>query len=266
MTEFAKSRTLNIKGHSIGGDSFTVIAGPCTVENYVDLKEIVLNLQKLGIWFFRGGAFKMRTSPHSFQGMGEKGLDIIKRVAQETGSVSVSEIVSTEHVDKMVNYIDVLQVGTRNMHNYPLLQKLGKTNCPVILKRGMCSTYDEWLLSAEHIKINGNENIILCERGIRTFDNKYTRNSLDISAVPVIRALADYPVIIDPSHSGGRRELVAPLSWAAAAAGADGIILETHFNPDETVCDSRQTVNLKQLKEIYEKLPALAGIWKKTLE
>lgn len=266
MIEYIRSKEIEIKGRIIGGKHFTVIAGPCTVENFEELKAIVTELQTLGIWFFRGGAYKMRTSPHSFQGMGEEGLKILHQVAVETGSISVSEIVSPEHVEIMSQYIDVLQVGTRNMHNYPLLSKLGKIHNPIILKRGMSSTYDEWLLAAEHIKQAGNDNIILCERGIRTFDSTHTRNSLDISAIPVIRTMSSYPVIIDPSHSGGRRELVTPLSWAAAAAGADGLLMETHYNPDGTICDSKQTVDLEQIKRIIAKIPQLAALWHKTVE
>ncbi|MCF7918505.1 MAG: 3-deoxy-7-phosphoheptulonate synthase [Candidatus Cloacimonetes bacterium] len=265
MCEFKKSRVISIGEHKIGGDNFTVIAGPCTIENYQDLKTIALQLKKLGIAFFRGGAFKMRTSPHSFPGLGKEGLEIIKKVADETGMLSVSEIISPEDVELLTEYVDIIQVGTRSMHNYPLLSKLGKVKNPIILKRGMSSTYEEWLLAAEHISSGGNENIILCERGIRTFDYTYTRNSLDISAVPVMKQLTDYPIIIDPSHSGGRRDLVRPLAWAGAAAGADGLLLETHFCPDETVCDSQQTVDLQELELILAQLPQLAALWNKKI-
>jgi len=265
MRETKRSRVIKLGEQEIGGDNFTVIAGPCTIENYEDLKLIALRLKQMGINLFRGGAFKMRTSPHSFQGMGRKGLDVIKRVSEETGMLSVSEIVSPEDVEMMKDHVDILQVGTRNMHNYPLLRKLGKLINPIILKRGMSSTYEEWLLSAEHIRMGGNENIILCERGIRTFDYTHTRNSLDISAIPVMKQLADYPILIDPSHSGGRRELVKPLSWAAAAAGADGLLLESHFSPDDTVCDSQQTIDLEELQQIMDKLPILAELWNKKL-
>ncbi|MCF7912907.1 MAG: 3-deoxy-7-phosphoheptulonate synthase [Candidatus Cloacimonetes bacterium] len=257
---------INVKGHLIGGDWFTTIAGPCTIENYKDLFQVASYLKKLGIRMFRGGAYKMRTSPHSFQGLGEEGLQIIHRVAEELEMVSVSEVVSVEDVELMAEHIDILQVGTRNMHNYRLLKKLGSIDKPVILKRGMCSTYDEWLLAAEHIKAAGNDRIILCERGIRTFDNNHTRNTLDISAVSTCQQLCPYPVIIDPSHSGGRRSLVRSLSWAAAAAGADGIILETHFQPDTTICDSQQTIDFDELNTIISKLPQLAALWNKKIQ
>jgi 3-deoxy-7-phosphoheptulonate synthase len=187
-------------------------------------------------------------------------------VADKLGIVSVSEVVSEEDVSLMAEHIDILQVGTRNMHNYRLLQRLGSISNPVILKRGMCSTYEEWLMAAEHIKAAGNDRIILCERGIRTFDNKYTRNTLDISAIRTLQNICPYPVIIDPSHSGGRRELVRSLTWAAAAAGADGIILETHFQPDSTVCDSIQTIDFNELQNIIEKIPALAELWHKNIQ
>jgi 3-deoxy-7-phosphoheptulonate synthase len=265
MNEIKRSRIIRIGQQAIGGDNFTVIAGPCAIENYQDMLQIALHLKGMGISIFRGGTYKMRTSPHSFPGLGKGGLEIIRRVADETGMLSVSEIISPEDVELMSEYVDILQVGTRNMHNYPLLSKLGKVANPIILKRGLCSTYDEWLLAAEHIKIGGNENIILCERGIRTFDNTQTRNSLDISAVPVMRQLSDYPILIDPSHSGGRRELVRSLVWAGAAAGADGILLETHFCPDDTICDSQQTVDFEELQQILEKLPVLTALWKKKL-
>jgi len=259
-------KVLDVKGQKIGGDWFTIIAGPCTIENYEDLYRVASFIRKLGVRMFRGGAYKMRTSPYSFQGLGEEGLQIIKKVADELDMISVSEVVSVEDVQKMTEYIDILQVGTRNMHNYRLLKKLGSINKPVILKRGMCSTYEEWLLAAEHIKAAGNDQIILCERGIRTYDSKYSRNTLDISAVSICQQLSPYPVIIDPSHSGGRRDLVKSLSWAAAAAGADGIILETHFQPDETVCDSQQTINFKAFEQIISKLPVLAALWNKKIQ
>ncbi|MDP8219948.1 MAG: 3-deoxy-7-phosphoheptulonate synthase [Candidatus Stygibacter frigidus] len=257
---------IDVKGHKIGGDWFTTIAGPCTIENYEDLYKVASYVKKLGVRMFRGGAYKMRTSPYSFQGLGEEGLQIIKRVADELDMVSVSEVVSVEDVQLMSEYVDIFQVGTRNMHNYRLLNRLGEIDKPVILKRGMSSTYDERLLAAEHIKAAGNDQIILCERGIRTYDSMHSRNTLDISAVSICQQLSPYPVIIDPSHSGGRRELVRSLSWAAAAAGADGIILETHFQPDKTVCDSQQTINFAELEKIIIKLPELAALWNKKIQ
>jgi len=254
-------REIKIRNEVISRENFTFIAGPCTVENYNDLLAIVKHLKKIGIRFFRGGAYKMRTSPHSFQGLGKKGLEYIKRVSDDTGMISVSEIISSEDVNLMSEYIDILQVGTRNMHNYRLLGKLGKIENPIILKRGMSSTFEEWIFAAEHIIRAGNENVILCERGIRTFE-KFTRNTLDISAVPAMKILTDLPIIVDPSHSSGRRDMIKSLSWAAVAAGADGLMIETHFNPDSTVCDSKQTIDFEILEEIMKPLTELSDLWK----
>lgn len=254
--------SIEIKGQKIGCDTFTFIAGPCTIENYDDLLEIALNLKKMGIQFFRGGAYKMRTSPYNFQGLGKKGLEYIKSIADETSLISVSEVVSVEDVELISKYVDILQVGTRNMHNYRLLWKLGKIGNPIILKRGMSSTIEEWLLAAEHIIEAGNPNVILCERGIRTFEN-FTRHTLDISAIPAVKNLSNLPVIVDPSHSSGRREMIKSLSWAAMAAGADGLLVETHFDPDATVCDSKQTIDFEILTEILEKKEQLLDLWGK---
>jgi len=253
---------IKIKDFTISKDNFTVIAGPCTIEDYDELLEITQFLKSIGINFFRGGTYKMRTSPYDFQGLGKKGLEYIKKVSDKTGMVSVSEIVSVEDVDVMKDYVDILQVGTRNMHNYRLLSKLGKVNNPIILKRGMSSTIKEWLFAAEYILHNGNSNVILCERGIRTFEN-YTRNTLDISSIPAIKELTNFPIIVDPSHSSGRRNMIKPLSWAAMAAGADGLLIETHFEPDKTICDSIQTIDYKILKEILKPMDSLISLWGK---
>jgi len=255
---------IKIKDRVISRDNFTIIAGPCTIENYDDLKEIALELKTLGISFLRGGAFKMRTSPYSFQGLGIIGLEYMQQVCQETGLISVSEIVSLEDIDIMVEYIDILQVGTRNMQNYRLLKKLGKTNKPILLKRGMSNTIEEWLFAAEHILAEGNSKVILCERGIRTFETQ-TRNTLDISAIPLIHNLSDLPVIVDPSHSSGRKDLIKPLSLAAAAVGAEGLMIETHFSPTETKCDSEQTITIQKFRELLEPLKQIISIWKKSL-
>ena len=253
-------KEIKIKNEIISRDSFTFIAGPCTVENYEDLLAIVKHLKNLGIKFFRGGAYKMRTSPHSFQGLGKQGLEYIKRVSEETGMISVSEIISVEDVSEMAEYVDIIQVGTRNMQNYRLLERLGKVKNPIILKRGMSSTFQEWLYAAQHIIKAGNENVILCERGIRTFED-FTRNTLDISAVPAMKSLCDLPIIVDPSHSSGRREMIKSLSWAAVAAGADGLMIETHFDPDSTVCDSKQTIDYEILEDIITPLEKLKNLW-----
>jgi len=251
---------INIKGQKIGRGHFTMIAGPCTIENYEDLYSVAVELKKMGIHFFRGGAYKMRTSPYNFQGLGEKGLKYMKKVSDETGMISVSEVVSVEDIETIKDYVDILQVGTRNMYNYRLLLKLGKVKNPIILKRNFSSTIEEWLLAAEHIIEAGNKNVILCERGIRTYET-YTRYTLDISAVPAIKELSNLPIIVDPSHSSGRREMIKSLSWASVAAGADGLLIETHFSPDKTVCDSKQTIDLGILKDIMKGNEKLLGLW-----
>ncbi|KQC08425.1 MAG: hypothetical protein APR54_04670 [Candidatus Cloacimonas sp. SDB] len=254
---------IKIKNQVISRNNFTLIAGPCTIENYDDLLTIVNKLKKLGIKFFRGGAYKMRTSPYKFQGLGQKGLEYMRRVSAETGMISVSEVIAPEDVETVSNNIDILQVGTRNMHNYRLLKRLGEIDNPVILKRGMSSTIEEWLFAAEHIIAAGNSQVILCERGIRTFEN-FTRNTLDISAIPAVRSLSNLPVLIDPSHSSGRRDMIKSLSWAAMAAGADGLMIETHFSPDTTVCDSEQTIDFPMLETIISPLnDIVAKLWNK---
>ena len=253
---------IKIKGKTIGRDTFTMIAGPCTIENYPDLLSVAQHMKQLGIGFLRGGAYKLRTSPYNFQGIGQRGLEYIKRVSDETGLISVSEIVCAEDVSKMSEYVDILQVGTRNMHNYRLLWKLGKVGNPILLKRGMSSTIEEWLLAAEHLIEAGNPNVILCERGIRTFE-EYTRNTLDIAAIPAVKTLSNLPIIVDPSHSSGRREMIKSLSWAAVAGGADGLIIETHFDPDQVICDAKQTIDYQILAEIIEPLDNLKKLWNK---
>ena len=253
---------IKIKGQVIGRDTFSMIAGPCTIENYEDLLIIAQHLKKIGLNFFRGGAYKLRTSPYHFQGLGEQGLKYIKQVSDETGLISVSEIVCSEDVPLMQDYVDIIQVGTRNMHNYRLLWKLGKVKNPILLKRGMSSTIEEWLLAAEHIIEAGNPNVILCERGIRTFE-EYTRNTLDISAIPAVKTLSNLPIIVDPSHSSGRRDMIKSLSWAATAAGADGLIIETHFDPDNVICDAKQTIDYGILEDIIAPLDNLKKLWNK---
>jgi len=253
---------IKVKDREIGRNSCTMIAGPCTIENYEDLLLIAKKLKEMGINFFRGGAYKMRTSPYNFQGLGKTGLEYMKRVSEETGMISVSEVVATEDVETIAEYVDIIQVGTRNMHNYRLLAKLGKVSNPVILKRGMSSTIEEWLFAAEHIIEAGNPNVILCERGIRTFET-FTRNTLDIAAVPAVKLLSNLPVIIDPSHSSGRRDMIKSLSWAALAAGADGLMIETHFSPDATICDSKQTIDFEILEDILKGVEPLKKLWEK---
>lgn len=261
--QIGEPKEISIKDQKIGRNNFAMIAGPCTIENYEDLYAVAISLKKMGVHFFRGGAYKMRTSPYNFQGLGKKGLEYINQVADKTGLISVSEVVSAEDVALMKEYVDILQVGTRNMSNYRLLFKLGKIQNPIILKRGFSNTIEEWLLAAEHIIEAGNKNVILCERGIRTFED-HTRYTLDISAVAAVKQLSNLPIIVDPSHSSGRRSMIKSLSWAATAAGADGLLIETHFSPDETVCDSKQTIDLEILKEIIEGNKKIINLWYRT--
>lgn len=226
------------------GDGFSVIAGPCTVENEEQTIETAFVVKEAGADMLRGGAFKPRTSPYAFQGLGLKGLKILKKAREATGLPVVTEVIDTRDVPLVSEYADVLQIGARNMQNFSLLKEVGKTALPVLLKRGMNSTIEELLNCAEYVLSSGNNKVILCERGIRTFET-YTRNTLDISAVPALKELTHLPVIIDPSHAAGRASLVPALCYAAVAAGADGIIVEVHVNPDEAICDSAQTLSPK---------------------
>ena len=255
-------KEIRIKNQIIGRRNFTIIAGPCTIDNQQDLRKTAEQLRSLGVNFLRGGAYKLRSSPYSYQGLGKEALGYMKDVCDELDMISVSEITSIDDFEMMSKYIDILIVGTRNMQNYRLLSALGETEQPVILKRGMANTIKEWILAAEYISKAGNDNIILCERGIRTFEN-YTRNTLDISAVPIVQKMTPYPVIVDPSHSSGIKELVKPLSWAAAAAGADGLLVECHYLPEKALCDAQQTIDINNLKEIKDKISHIIQLWKK---
>jgi 3-deoxy-7-phosphoheptulonate synthase len=237
---------VHVRGVPIGPDTVTLIAGPCAVETPEQTLTSAQMAQAAGATMLRGGAFKPRTSPYAFQGLGEQGLRILADVRQETGLPIVTEVVSAHEVAMVAEYADMLQIGTRNMQNFALLQAIGETRVPVMLKRGMNSTIQEWLMAAEYIAQRGNLEIVLCERGIRTFETA-TRNTLDVSAVPVVQQLSHLPVIIDPSHSGGRRELVLPLSRAAIVAGADGIIVDVHPQPELALCDGAQALVAKDL-------------------
>ncbi len=249
----------------IGPDTFTLIAGPCAVETAEQTLEAAQMAQAAGATMLRGGAFKPRSSPYAFQGLGEEGLRILADVRAETGLPVVTEVVDVADVELVASYADMLQVGTRNAQNFSLLQAVGEAGKPVMLKRGMSSTIEEWLMAAEYVAQRGNLDIVLCERGIRTFE-KATRNTLDISAVPVAHDLAHLPVVVDPSHSGGRRDLVVPLSRAAIAVGADGIIVDVHPHPDTALCDGPQALvdgdlralasAVRQLTPILHRRPA----------
>src|SRR3984885_5952268 len=250
-----------IHGVPIGPDTFTVIAGPCTVETPEQTLISARMAQAAGASLLRGGAFKPRTSPYAFQGLGEAGLRILADVRAETGLPIVTEVIAPASVDLVSSYADMLQVGTRSMQNFALLQAVGSASKPVLLKRGMNATIEEWLMAAEYIAQRGNLDIVLCERGIRTFE-KATRNTLDISAVPVAQRLSHLPVIVDPSHSGGRRDLVLPLSRAAIAVGADGIIVDVHPHPEAALCDGPQALvesDLRELASVAAHLSPLVG-------
>jgi len=229
------------KGVKVGGKKVVVMAGPCAIENINMLRQIADQVKKAGATALRGGAFKPRTSPYSFQGLGEEGLKILQEVGEEMNLVTISEIMDTRDVELISRYVDVLQIGARNMQNFNLLKEVGMTKKPVLLKRGLASTVKEMLMSAEYILAGGNFNVMLCERGIRTFEDS-TRNTLDISAVPVIKQLSHLPIIVDPSHAAGKWGLVGPLSKAAVAIGADGLIIEVHSSPEDALSDGAQSL------------------------
>ena len=242
----------NFKNEVINENKKIIIAGPCTFGTYEEVYSIAKELKRLGIKYIRGGAYKSRTSPYSFQGMQEEGIEMLIRLKKELDIKIVTELMTVEQVKKYGNFIDIIQVGTRNMYNYDLLKELGKTKKMIILKRGFMATYKEWLLSAEYILKEGNYNVVLCERGIRGFDSSETRNVLDIQAIPFIKYHSKLPIIIDPSHASGKSYIVKSMSKASLIAGADGLIIETHINPEQSLCDSEQTINVETLKEIIE--------------
>lgn len=243
---------VKVKDVVIGGKEKVFISGPCSIEDYETMRKIGKGLKEIGVHMLRGGAFKPRTSPYDFQGLKENGLEIIKEVSREFNMPFVTEIMDTRDVEKAVDYIDMIQIGSRNMYNYSLLKEVGKTNIPILLKRGMSATLSEWLYAAEYIMAEGNMNVVLCERGIRTFEN-YTRNTLDLNSVAVIKEKYRLPVIVDPSHGTGLREIVPQMSMAAIATGADGLIIESHISPDNSVSDARETVSIKTVKIIIDK-------------
>lgn len=250
---------INVKGEKIGGNKIAIMAGPCSVESEEQIVEIARRVKKSGARFLRGGAFKPRTSPYSFQGLKTHGLELLKLARKETGLPIVTEIMTADMIDKFVEDVDVIQVGARNMQNFELLKELGKTRKPILLKRGLSATIEELLMSAEYIMSEGNENVILCERGIRTFEN-YTRNTLDLSAIPAIKKLSHLPVIVDPSHAAGLWWMVEPLSKAAIAVGADGLIIEVHNDPANAKCDGQQSIKPDKFHRLMEDIDALAQL------
>ena len=242
---------------TIGGDKIVIMAGPCAVESQEQLITTARAVQQAGAEILRGGAFKPSTSPYSFRGMGEEGLKLLAEARAETGMPIITEVLTPHDVELVAKYADILQVGTRNMQNFILLDEVGKVNKPVMLKRGMSATIQEWLLSAEYIIAQGNRDVILCERGIRTFET-YTRNTMDISAIPIVKELSHLPIIADPSHGTGRRSLVTPLALASIAAGADGLMIEVHPNPDKALKDGPQSLNFENFEQLISKLASVA--------
>ncbi len=254
-SKFHPDRTIVQVGDAeIGKEkTFTVIAGPCSVENEKQIVTVAKGVKESGAKILRGGAYKPRTSPYSFQGLELQGIDLLKEAKAESGLPIVTEIMSPSLVEKFVENVDIIQVGARNMQNFDLLKELGKCRKPILLKRGLSSTIEEWLMSAEYILAGGNPNVILCERGIRTFET-YTRNTLDLSAIPAVKRLSHLPVVVDPSHSAGMSWMVEPLSLAAMAVGADGLIIEVHNCPEKALCDGAQSLNLHQFENLMQKL------------
>ena len=250
---------IEVCGVKIGGDNFTVMAGPCSVENHDQICEVAEAVQHSGAKILRGGAYKPRTSPYAFQGLALEGLDLLKEAREKTGLPIITEIPSIELIPRFVEEVDIIQVGARNMQNFELLKALGKIDKPILLKRGLCNTIQEWLMAAEYILAGGNSKVILCERGIRTYET-YTRNTLDLSAVLAVKELSHLPVIIDPSHSTGRWSMVEAMSKAALACGADGIIVEVHNNPECALCDGAQSLKPKRFDSMMEQLRQIAPI------
>lgn len=245
------------KGVKIGGKKIIIMAGPCAIENLDTLYEIAKNIKSAGATVLRGGAFKPRTSPYSFQGLGEEGLKYLKDVGEKVGLATVTEVMDPRDVEMVARYADILQIGARNMQNFNLLKEVGLTKKPVVLKRGLSSTIKELLMSAEYILSGGNFNVILCERGIRTFEDA-TRNTLDISAVPIVKQLSHLPIIVDPSHAAGRWGLVAPLTKAAIASGADGLIIEVHCHPEDALSDGAQSLKPDNFAQLINESKAIA--------
>src|SRR5499425_2575146 len=262
--EFRKGRTrIRVNGTEIGGDDFVVMAGPCSVENEEQIMRSAEAVAKAGARLLRGGAFKPRTSPYDFQGMEEEGLKLLQKAKQATGLAIITEVMTDRDVDLVARYADVMQVGARNMQNFMLLKALGKCGRPVLLKRGLSSTVKELLMSAEYITAHGNPDVILCERGIRTFET-ITRNTCDIAAIPALNELTHLPVILDPSHATGKRSLVPALSKAGVAIGADGLIVEVHPAPEKAISDGAQSLDIAQFARMMEELKPYVGLWKES--
>ena len=256
---------IDVDGRKIGGAHFMTIAGPCTVESREQLLDTAQVVRDAGAQLLRGGAYKPRTSPYSFQGLGEAGLRLLADAKEETGLPVTTELMDVRDLDAILEVADVIQIGARNMQNYTLLTEVGRSGRPTLLKRGLSATLEELLLSAEYLLKEGNENVILCERGIRTFETAY-RYTLDLLAVPVLKEMTHLPVVVDPSHAAGRRDLVLPMSLAAAAAGADGVIVETHPEPEHAICDGPQALRASEFGDYLRQLEAVAALAGKELE
>lgn len=254
---------IDVSGRKIGGRNFQVIAGPCSIESREQMTEVAQDVKLAGAGLLRGGAFKPRTSPYSFQGLENEGLKMLLEAKKATGLPIVTEIMSAEHLP-LFEDVDVIQVGTRNMQNFQLLKELGKIDKPILLKRGMANTLEELLMSAEYIMAGGNEKVILCERGIRTFETSM-RNTLDISAIPMLKSKTHLPVIVDPSHAAGIRFMVEPLTMAAIAAGADGVMIEVHNNPEKALCDGKQSLTPESFTELMKKVRKTTEFFQKEI-
>lgn len=255
---------IQVGDKAIGGQELAVIAGPCSVESEAQILDLAKKVKECGAGFLRGGAFKPRTSPYSFQGMKLEGLELLKLAKKETGLPIVTEIMSSDMIERFVEDVDVIQVGARNMQNFELLKELGRTKKPILIKRGLSATVEELLMSAEYVMSEGNSNVILCERGIRTFET-YTRNTLDLSAVLAIKKLSHLPVIVDPSHAAGLWWMVEPLAKAAVAVGADGIMIEVHNDPANAKCDGQQSIKPERFRALMEDITAMAGSLRKAI-
>jgi 3-deoxy-7-phosphoheptulonate synthase len=251
---------LDICGRKVGGQNFALIAGPCTVESREQTLETARVVRDAGATLLRGGAYKPRTSPYAFQGLGQEGLRLLAEAKMETGLPVVTELMDARDLDAVLEVADVIQIGARNLQNYSLLSEVGRSGCPVLLKRGLSATIDELLMAAEYILKEGNGAVMLCERGIRTYETAYRRATLDLMAIPILKELSHLPVIVDPSHAAGRRDLVLPLSLAAAAAGADGIIVEVHPQPELAICDGPQQLLADEFADYVERVQAAAAL------
>lgn len=255
---YSGSVRVNVSGVEIGGPEIIVMAGPCAVESMDQLVATAVSVKRSNAKILRGGAFKPRSSPHSFQGLGEQALKMLCEISKQTGLPVVTEVMDVRQIDTVCKYADMLQVGSRNMQNFPLLREIGMAHKPVLLKRGMMSTIDEFILASEYILGQGNNQVVLCERGIRTFETS-TRNTLDLSAVPMLKSRCNLPVIVDPSHGTGLRWMVPVMAKAAVAAGADGLILEVHYKPEEALCDGQQSLDLKEFDQLMTDLRKIAS-------